>query len=454
MKSLNAPFKHPHFKLQVYPDDMQKIIYGIVALCLSLGSNTAAANKTPHAEPLQPIKVEVKKTEKGFQLLRDGKPYFIKGAGGTSYFHRLAAYGGNSIRTWSTNNAKSILDSAQKNGLTVMMGLNVTPERHGFNYDDSVAVKKQFDRVKAEVLKYKDHPALLSWGIGNELNLSYKNPKVWLAVNDIAKMIHEVDPNHLATTVLAGINKKEIDQIKATAPALDILAINTYADLAILPAKVKIAGWNGPYIVTEWGPTGHWEGLQTAWNAPVEETSTEKAAVYRSRYNYGVEQDQANCLGSYVFLWGQKQERTPTWYGLFTAKGEESEVIDVMQYLWSGAFPANRAPHIYGFTLNSQRANQSVYVKSGAVYNAEVDAFDPDNDALTYRWELLPEATKVGEGGDHEDKPETVKMTFKDLGKGKISITAPTASGAYRLFVYVADGKNKVATANIPFYVK
>jgi len=67
---------------------------------------------------------------------------------------------------------------------------------------------------------------------------------------------------------------------------------------------------------------------------------------------------------------------------------------------------------------------------------------------------LLPEATKVGEGGDHEDKPETVKTTFKEAGKGKVNFTTPKASGAYRLFVYVADGKNKVATANIPFYVE
>ncbi|MGV3545426.1 MAG: glycoside hydrolase family 2 TIM barrel-domain containing protein [Pedobacter sp.] len=433
---------------------MQKIIKGIVTLLVVLGTHVFAAKDPSLANQNQPIKVEVIKTEKGFQLLRGGKPYYIKGAGGTSYYNRVAAYGGNSVRTWGTNNAKSILDSAKRNGLTVMMGLPVTPERHGFNYDDAAAVKKQFEKVKAEVLKYKDHPALLSWGIGNELNLSYKNPKVWEAVNDIAKMIHEVDPNHPATTVLAGINQKEIDQIKATATAIDILAINTYGGLAELPAKVKAVGWTGPYIVTEWGPTGHWEGLQTDWNAPVEETSSEKAAVYFNRYNYGIDRDKANCLGSYVFLWGQKQERTPTWYGLFTSKGEESEVVDVMQYLWTGTFPKNKAPHIYGFVLNKQKSNQSVTLKPNANYEAEVTAFDPDKDALKYRWELLPEATKVGEGGDHEDKPATVKMNYKDLGNGKISVTTPVASGAYRLFVYVEDGKNKVATANIPFFVK
>ena len=157
------------------------------------------------------VKVEVRRNGDAYQLLRDGKPYFVKGGGGTGYFSRLAAYGGNSIRTWGTQNAAQILDSAQKNGLTVLMGLGVTPERHGFNYDDPAAVKKQFERIKADVLKFKDHPALLAWGIGNELNLSYKNPKVWDAVNDIATMIHKEDPNHPASTVLAGINKREID---------------------------------------------------------------------------------------------------------------------------------------------------------------------------------------------------------------------------------------------------
>jgi hypothetical protein len=207
-------------------------------------------------------------------------------------------------------------------------------------------------------------------------------------------------------------------------------------------------------MVTEWGPTGHWEGLQTEWNAPVEETSTEKAAVYQNRYQYGIERDKANCLGSYVFLWGQKQERTPTWYGLFTNKGEENEVVDMMHYLWKGSFPKNKAPHLYGFLLNNQKANQSVYLKPGVTYQAEAIAMDPDNDRLNYRWELLPEATKVGEGGDHEDKPTAVQMTHTNKGEGKISLIAPKTSGAYRLFVYVEDGKNKVATANIPFFVK
>ncbi|MET0637439.1 MAG: hypothetical protein ABWZ25_15515 [Chitinophagaceae bacterium] len=400
-----------------------------------------------------PVKVELRKLDSSWQLVRDGKPYFIKGTGGGAYPDRTAAYGGNSIRTWSTRGAQKILDSASKYGLTVLMGLDVARERHGFNYDDTAAVKKQLDELRKEVLKYKDHPALLAWGIGNELNLHYTNPKVWDAVNEISKMCHELDKNHPTSTELAGINKKMIDEIKKRSPDLDILGINVYASLAVLPAAVRTSGWDKAYMVTEWGPTGHWETLETAWKQPIEETSSEKAGVYKARYEFGVERDLANCVGSYVFLWGQKQERTPTWYGVFTEKGEESEVVDVMQYLWSGKWPENRAPHIYSLQVDGKKAIQNVYIKSGSEYNVLALADDAEKDKLVYRWEILPEPTKVGDGGDHEDRPQPVLGLISFSSDGIARLKAPASPGAYRLFVYITDGHNNVATANIPFYV-
>jgi hypothetical protein len=429
----------------------KRSLLAIMAICLICFNMYAQSVGTG----LKPVKTEVRMIDSSYQLYRAGKPYFIKGAGGSNYLGRVAAYGGNSIRTWSTRNGQQVLDSAFKYGLTVLMGLGVTAERHNFNYDDTAAVRKQFDRIKAEVVKYKDHPALLAWGIGNELNLQYKNPKVWDAVNDIAKMIHEVDPNHPASTVLAGINKREVDYIKASCPDIDILSINTYGGLASLPRQVRAVGWDGPYMVTEWGPTGHWESLQTEWKMPIEETSSEKAAVYKSRYEYSVERDRQKCLGSYVFLWGQKQERTPTWYGLFTENGEESEVMDVMHYLWTGSWPDNQAPHIYSLRLNKKKATDNVYLKPGQSYDVLAIATDPDNDKLTYRWELLPEPTKVGEGGDFEERPKSMNNAFINNSEpGKVVLKAPQAVGAYRLFVYVTDGNNNVATANLPFYIK
>jgi beta-galactosidase/beta-glucuronidase len=219
---------------------------------------------------------------------------------------RLAQYGGNSIRTWDSRDGEEVLNKAYKLRLTVTMGLNVARERHGFNYDDTAAVREQLDKLREQVRAYKNFPALLIWGIGNELNLNYKNPKVWDAVNDIAKMIHKEDPDHLATTILAGINKTEIDYINTRCTELDLISVQVYGGLAAVPQQLLSAGWERPYMVTEWGPTGLWEGLKTSWNALIEETSSEKAAVYKSRYEYSIERDKDKCLGSYVFLWGTK----------------------------------------------------------------------------------------------------------------------------------------------------
>lgn len=401
----------------------------------------------------KPVKAEIVKQEGGYTLLRDGKPYFIKGAGGTSFMDRLKAYGGNSIRTWSTHDAQQVLDDAQRLGLTVTMGLSMGTERHGFDYDDTAAVAEQLNRVRQEVLKYKDHPALLAWGIGNELNLHYTNPKVWDAVNGVAEMIHELDTNHLVTTMLAGINQKEIDYIKAKCPALDLISVQVYGGLAAVPERIRAVGWEKAYMVTEWGPTGHWEGPQTPWNASVEETSSEKAAVYKSRYEASIAKDK-NCVGSYVFLWGQKQERTPTWYGLFTEAGEENEVVDVMQYLWTGQWPENRAPHLDSVLLDGKKVLDFIYLHPGKTYTTDVYVTDPDNDALTTRWELLPESTDLKEGGDRESRPEAIPGLINGEAYNKAILTAPEKEGAYRLFLYVSDGNNNVATANIPFFVR
>src|SRR5690606_9540746 len=294
---------------------------------------------------------------------------------------------------------------------------------------------------------------LLAWGIGNELNLHYSNPKVWDAVNDIASMIHQLDGNRLVTTMLAGVNKKEIDYIKERCPTLDLIAVQVYGGLASVPQLIKDAGWDKAYIVTEWGPTGHWEVVSTPWGAPIEETSSEKATVYQKRYQASIANDKS-CLGSYVFLWGQKQERTPTWYGLFTENGEENEVVDVMQYLWSGNWPENRAPHLKSLTLDGKQASDFPVVEPGKNYVISASVIDPEGDKLVARWELLEESTDLKEGGDREERPAALSGSVAKENAMQTSLKAPDRAGAYRLFVYVTDGDNNVATANIPFYVK
>lgn len=203
---------------------MLKKILCLLALPLALASCHQPSNKkiyTPaSANPAIP-KVVLQQTAGHFQILRDGQPYFVKGGGGSGNLELLKASGGNSVRTWDTDKAEIVLANAQRNGLTVMLGLRMGIERHGFNYSDAAAVKAQKELIRAEVMKYKDYPALLTWGLGNELDLFYKNTDVWYAVEDLAKMIKELDPNHLVTTVVAGVTAEKLALIKARVPSID-----------------------------------------------------------------------------------------------------------------------------------------------------------------------------------------------------------------------------------------
>ena len=79
--------------------------------------------------------MKLARTADGYQLLRNGAPYLIKGAGGDGSLEALAAAGGNSTRTWGADHLDSVLDEAQKRGVTVTVGIWLGHEEHGFKYD-------------------------------------------------------------------------------------------------------------------------------------------------------------------------------------------------------------------------------------------------------------------------------------------------------------------------------
>lgn len=410
------------------------------------------------AEPAT-IPVTIAKDGENYRLFRGDEPYEIKGAG-LEYADMsvFASHGGNSIRTWRTDNAEGtgleLLDEAAANGLTVLLCIEIGRERHGFDYNDQEAVRKQFEYARGEVLKYKDHPALLGWMIGNEPNLSFKNPKVFDAINDISMMIHELDGQHPTTTALAGFSAELAEIMEERASDLDFVSVQFYGDIVNLPGLMEKIGYEKPYMVTEWGAIGHWEVPTTSWGAPVEQNSSDKAANYRKSHEIAIAGRPRQVMGSYVFLWGQKQERTPTWYGMLLEDGSKTETIDVMHRIWTGSWPSNRAPGVGTLKLDSRTAYDSVTVKPGMSYEAEISASDPDGDMLEYRWEVMRESQAKQEGGDLEAVPEVLSGLTRALNPGNAVITAPAQPGAYRLFVYVLDGHGNAGHANVPFLVE
>jgi hypothetical protein len=397
---------------------------------------------------------KIVKTTTGFEMTRDGKPYYVKGVGGQVNFDEMVAVGANSLRTWGVEDAENVLTQAEKRGLTVMLGMWMTPERHGFDYNNADKVKQQLDYFKTIIDKYKNSPALLMWGIGNELDLDYSNPNCWNAVQDIAKYIHQVDPNHPTSTVTAGLDSLEVDLIKKRCPDIDIYCVNTYGDIGNVPTNIQKFGWHGPYMITEWGPNGHWESPTTNWGVSLEQNSTEKYKVYGERFNKYITPNKNFCLGSYAFLWGAKQEYTETWYGLFSKENYATEPIDALQQAFTGVAIANPSPTIIDFNINNKKATDNIILKAEEKNDAIINIKLGNNNKAKYTWRIMQESTDKKSGGDAEEEAtEITGLIHKKNGTPNvISFDAPKNAGQYRLFVSVLHN-NKMAYANIPFKV-
>ncbi len=396
----------------------------------------------------QPIRVEVVPADGGFELRRAGEPFFIQGAGGTSRMDQLAAAGANAVRTWDAEGIGPMLDRAHELGLAVAVGIWLEHERHGFDMDDPGQRQAQLDRVRTLVMEHKDHPAVLLWGVGNEVELEADMDQAFGFVEEAAAIVQALDANHPTMGVIAEIGGGKARRMQELCPSIDIIGINSYAGLASIPDRLSEQGVTKPYIVTEFGPPGPWEVGSTEWGAPFEPSSAEKARVYEQNYRGGVLRERGKrCLGSFVFLWGNKQEATGTWFGMFLKSGEATPTVDTMTELWSGKPPANRAPVVEGIRL----LPDGLEFTPGQRVRAAVGVRDADGDGLEFTWELRAESTDRRTGGDDEDIPDEVGTEFD--GDRRVEFSMPARPGAYRLFVVARDGNGGAGTANLPIRV-
>ena len=397
------------------------------------------------------IPVELQKTDTGWQLLRDGEPYFIRGAGGTGSLQALAAAGANSVRTWGADDLEPLLDEAQALGLSVTIGIWLGHERHGFDYGDEAQVREQFERARQTVLRYRDHPALLIWGIGNEMEgfEAGDNPLIWQAVNDIAKMIKSLDPAHPTMTVTAEIGGGRIAAVHQQATAIDIHGINSYGGALSLAERLRAGGATKPYILTEFGPPGAWEVESTDWGAPYELTSTAKADFYRRSYAQAVLGEPGRALGAYVFNWGYKMEATATWFGMFLPDGARLGAIDVMQELWSGKPAANLAPAVSPLVIDGDTR-----VDPGTRVRVSVTLKDPEGKPLDTRWSLRPETGEYMTGGDFRPMLPDIEAAVIEADQNGALIQMPLEPGPYRIFLTAKDQAGAAATANLPILIK
>lgn len=410
-----------------------------------------------------PVVFTVGKNSSGkWRLYKNDEEFFMNGVAANNYYDKVAQFGGNVIRTYSAGQIAAALSAAETTGIYVLVGLGVQRERDGFDFDNTAAIAAQKASILSTVSTYASNPHVLGWIIGNELDSNYSDSRVWDVVEDLASAIKAADPYHLTTTALAGAKQSAITQIKSQAPSLDFISINSYyPTVTNLQSTLSEYGWNKPWIVSEFGPRGTWnlsatsDPPQTSWGSCVEQTSTQKANIYKSilANNIAANVDKG-CIGSCAFVWGyQTSGAVQTWYGLFDTQGNSFAAVDELQYAWTGSYPANLAPVIHNrhsMTVDSGLiGDNSVIMVPGSSHTASVTASSPCGAALTYKWYIYPEG-----GSGSNGSGAGVTGLIDDDTLASITFSAPSNGGDYRLVVFVSDAANrKVASASIPFNV-
>lgn len=394
-----------------------------------------------------------------WQLLRDGAPLAIRGVGGHHHQELAAAIGATALRTWGADaletrvDGRPLLDRAHSLGLVVLAGLWLEHERRGFNYDDPAQLAAQRERIRAEVRRHRDHPAIFAWGLGNEMegpNQPVGREAIWREVEHLARLVKEEDPTRPIVTSIAGAHPAKIREVMRHCPSVDVLGLNLYAGAPFASHELDAAGWDRPFMLTEFGPPGPWETPATPWGAPIEPDTDAKLSAHLSALRTAWSDPRGRCVGVFAFAWGQKQEATATWFGMFLRTGEKTPMVDLLAKEFTGLWPANRAPR--PAPLRPPFAHQRL--APGTEVEVELAVTDPDGDPLAFEWIVKSESTDRRIGGDHEQAPEEHAACVLRTVGSRAWLRLPDVPGAYRLFVYVRDGQGGGASENVTFFIQ
>lgn len=390
-----------------------------------------------------------------YTLLRHGKPYFIKGASGNGNLKLLKEIGGNSVRTYTTENAKEILDKADSLGLTVMLGIWIDQYSDENDFSDEIENQKLLNYIKREVLRYKDHPALLMWGIGNEVHPINPNISTWQFLDKACKMVKELDSNHPVTTSIAGYPRRNMFFMNLFLRNADFISFNTFGGINNLQEKMKnsIWGYYNAYLLSEWGYHGYWAVEKTRWKSPMEPYTNSKAPRFKEIWTEYILKDSTKCIGGYVFYWGQKQELTNSWYSTFCKSGNKTAIIDTLSSIWNNKKFENSTPHIINLTINKEHNHKNIVIEKSSSNILNIEFKEYDNDSVIISSEIKHETSMRIDDYGIEKEPLAVKGLIEKIKDDKVYFTAPPKAGIYRIYVHLDDQNGNCDMGNLVFKV-
>jgi len=415
---------------------------------------TASALAQSFVPPEGMSETDAKKFER-FQTFK------IKGVCGDTDLDRLAKFGVNTVRGYTIPSVEAMrekLDHAHRLGMKVIVsewmphqGENKSRNGSTWDFDYNVRGEKMIKDFIAKVDGIGDHPALLMWGLGNEVHLDEPYLRV---VNRMSEEIHKRFPHHITSLTVINVKEAGIEAIKKYAPDIDVLGVQSYS-LGAVAGAIKRAEtiWGKPFYMSEFNTKGPWNFGKTAWGVEHDEPVNRKVSDLIGCY--GAIDASPLCLGSTIFLWGHATSYRPTYFSLLLnahpngiAKNQPLDGLmltpqaEVMIENFTGKPPANRAPVLT--KLEFEGGLSSRLAAPGEPMNVRFEAQDPNDDPIEFVTWIL----------DAKARPtNAVAGPFPQASGEHALIKAPKKPGEYLLMVYAKDQKGGASATTLAFKV-
>jgi len=356
--------------------------------------------------------------------------------------------GVNTIRTWGVGeHTASLLDAAQKYNIKVMLGIWMRHGRPGMEADDSfdyledkAGKEDMYNNAVNIVKKYKDHPAVLLWGVGNEVYLNTATDEEKMAYSKLPErlcsQIKTLDNTHPVAWVAAwtfGLKRWE-----EYVPPLDIYGLNSYGPgVGVLSSELIKRNIDKPYVITEFGVIGEWDMPKDENNITVEPSDQQKYDAIAKGYHNWIE-NKNNCLGVYVFHYGDSDEFVGPWL-LTHFKGNTRPQYWAIREAYTGKQPINQVPEIETLELleNSK--------KSGKWVSVNLKANDVESDTLLAKFYYNQRT------GSRKRPDQLTALEHKGDFSNGFEVELPPEHGAIKVYVVITDEyKNAgIATTSI-----
>jgi hypothetical protein len=386
----------------------------------------------------------------GWVLRVDGEPFDVKGVtfgydedveNYDVYFQELKFLGVNSIRTWGTHeNTPQLLDAAERHGIKVMLGIWMRHGRPGMEADDrfdylndTEGKEEMYTNAIEIVQQYKDHPALLTWGIGNEVYLNTATDAEKRAysrlLERICAEIKEIDPDHPITSVEAWTFG--VDWWSEYVPSLDIYGINTYgAGANVLPQELAEKSVDKPYVITEFGVRGEWEIEEDEHGVKPEPSDGEKYEVIVKGYNEWIK-PKPGALGVYVFQYATDDRFVAPWL-LTHFKEMTRPQYWAIREAYTGQKPVNYVPVIESFELTDEAT------PSGTWIPVALEASDREQEELSVDFYYNQRT------GSRARRDQVKALNYRGNLADGFEIQLPQVHGGIKVYAAVEDEFNNV----------